>query len=191
MAFAIMKYVNIQVFPIYELIFNILGKGSGVRIAAYPSFGACLPNGTFSLPNSPMDTVRSLMTDSLPERWAHQNTGNKTRGNLRFFVFLICSDDYKLNPLYPEIHLPLNVLGLLLHGLYHWDSKYGVALRQCLWSAPKEAGQELIRSMTFLDFEYVRAIVKMQQEVIPKIAHAHYRVASLLNLETGNFEMDF
>ncbi len=90
-----MKSVNIQVFPFFEFILNILGKGSGVRIAAYPSFGVCLPDGTSSLPNSPMDTVRSLLTDSLPDRWAHQNTGNKTRGHLRIFVFLICLDDYK------------------------------------------------------------------------------------------------
>jgi len=115
----------------------------------------------------------------------------RREGERKRDLFLQFSDDYKLSPLYPEVHLPLSHLGLLLHGVSSWNSKPGMNLRICLWSSEKCIADRLIHLMTSMDLEYVKAIVHMQDKLIPKIKGDHYEIASLLNLETGNKEYDF
>ncbi len=66
-------------FSIFVDLF-LLGNGRGDRIAAYPSYGLVLPDGTSSLPNNESETIKALLANRLPERWAHQNTGNLMPG---------------------------------------------------------------------------------------------------------------
>ncbi len=95
-----------------------------------------------------------------------------------------------MNPLYPEIHIPLSALGLLLHGVIDWDSPVGNQLRSVLWEKDETEAKKVMEAFVTVDLTYVRSIVALQRVLIPETQEMHQYLASMLHFHTGNKTMD-
>ncbi len=95
-----------------------------------------------------------------------------------------------MQPLYPELHLPLNPLGKLLHRVVSWHSREGKNLIDVLWGEEEDALQ-LIAAMQDTDFIILKNLLALQSTLIAEVLPSYDKMISVLGLYTGNKSKDF